>query len=55
MRSPKVLFIASIITDIALIIYLLTIADDIGLGFVLLLSALLLGGTLLTYKLINRS
>jgi hypothetical protein len=55
MRSPKVLFIGSIITDIALIIYLLTIADDIGLGFVLLLSALLLGGTFLTYKLINRS
>ncbi|MGM0873269.1 MAG: hypothetical protein ACQEWV_00455 [Bacillota bacterium] len=55
MRSPKVLFIGSIITDIALIIYLLTIADEIGLGFVLLLSALLLGGTFITYKLINRS
>jgi hypothetical protein len=55
MRSPKVLFIGSIITDIVLILYLLTLADEIGLGLVLLLSALLLGGTFLTYKLINRS
>lgn len=55
MRSPKVLFIGSIITDVVLIIYLLSIADKIGFGFVLLLSALLLGGTFLTYKLINRS
>jgi hypothetical protein len=55
MRSPKVLFIGSIITDIVLILYLLTLADEIGLGLVLLLSVLLLGGTFLTYKLINRS
>jgi hypothetical protein len=54
MRSPKVLLIGSIITDIVLIIYLLTLTDEIGYGMILLLSILLLGGTLLTYKLMNR-
>lgn len=54
MRSPKVLLIGSVITDIVLIVYLLTMIDEIGIGFVILLSALLLGGTFLTYKLISR-
>ena len=54
MRSPKVLLIGSVVTDIVLIIYLMTLADDIGLGIVLLLSGLLLGGTFITYKLMNR-
>jgi hypothetical protein len=55
MRNPKVLFIGSLITDIVLIIYLLTLTDKIGIGVVILLSALLLGGTFITYKMINRS
>lgn len=54
MRSPKGLFIGSIFIDIVLIIYLLTNVNEIGIGIVLLLSALLLGGTFLTYKLMNR-
>ncbi|WP_176550946.1 hypothetical protein [Bacillus sp. AFS040349] len=54
MRSPRVLFIGSILTDIVLIIYLLTLIDEIGLGFVILLSALLLGGTFITYKFMSK-
>ncbi|WP_156177590.1 hypothetical protein [Bacillus sp. SA1-12] len=54
MRSPKLFFIGSIFTDIVLIVYLFTISDNIGFPLVLLLSLLLLGGTFLTYKLVNR-
>ncbi|WP_175638754.1 hypothetical protein [Metabacillus schmidteae] len=54
MKSPKVLLIGSVITDIILILYLLTLIDEIGIGIVILLSALLLGGTFLTYKLMSR-
>ena len=54
MRSPKALLIGSIITDIVLILYLLTLIDEIGIGLVCLLSALLLGGTFRTYKLMSR-
>lgn len=54
MRSPNVLLIGSVITDIVLIIYLFTLIDEIGIGLVILLSALLLGGTFLTYKLMSR-
>ncbi len=54
MKSPRVLLIGSVITDIVLIIYLLTLIDEIGIGFVCILSALLIGGTLLTYKLMSR-
>lgn len=54
MRSPKGLLIGSVITDIVLIIYLFTLIEEIGIVFVLLLSALLLGATFLTYKLTSR-
>lgn len=54
MRSPKVLIIGSVITDIVLIIYLFTLIDEIGIGLVILLSSLLLGGTFLTYKFMSR-
>ncbi|WP_273131156.1 hypothetical protein ACNRWW_07000 [Metabacillus sp. HB246100] len=54
MRSPKVLLIGSILTDIILIVYLFTLIDEMGVGFFLLLSGLLLGGTFLTYKLMSR-
>ncbi|MCM3160103.1 hypothetical protein [Metabacillus litoralis] len=54
MRSPRVLFIGSILTDIILIIYLLTLIDEIGLGFVILLSTLLIGGTFITYKFMSK-
>lgn len=54
MKSPKVLLIGSIITDIILILYLLTLIDELGIGIVILLSSLLLGGTFLTYKLMSR-
>lgn len=54
MRSPKVLLIGSVITDIAIIIYLLTLIDEMGIGLVILLSALLLGATFFTYKIMSK-
>ncbi len=54
MRSPKVLVLGSVITDIVLIVYLLTLIDEIGIGLVILLSVLLLGGTFITYKFMSR-
>ncbi|MCM3441648.1 hypothetical protein [Metabacillus halosaccharovorans] len=54
MRSPKGLLIGSVITDIVLIIYLFTLIEEIGLGFVIFLSALLVGATFLTYKLTSK-
>lgn len=41
--------IISVITDIALIIYLSTLIDEIGFFFFFLLVALLLSGTFLLY------
>ncbi|WP_158638564.1 hypothetical protein [Metabacillus litoralis] len=54
MRSPKVLLIGSVITDIAIIIYLVTLIDEMGIGFVILLSALLLGATFFTYRIMSK-
>lgn len=47
--------IISVITDIALIVYLCTLIDEIGFFFFFLLVILLLSGTYLLYTIYKRN
>lgn len=55
MHLMRLILLSSILVDIIGVYFLFTMIDDIGIGMVLFISAILFGGTYYIYRILKKA